>query len=131
VVQHHVEARFLEDEEGTAAQERREGELHGPDRYGVEETRVQAAEHVHDLSLVVDGVAEVGELVGVLLEACEVAQDGHVALHQAAEVRADEDSLRLRVVEEERGDGTPHVRRRGRALVNKTEDFRRDAVVQP
>lgn len=86
------------------------------------ESLIEATEHLEDKLAVGEGVAEVTQLVGVLLQLAEVGENRHVALDQRAQCEADVDGLHLHVVEEQPANSSPN----GRSSRSRHDDEPKD-----
>lgn len=81
----------------------------------VGEALVEASNHVEDEGAIGDGLAEGAEIVGHLLEAAAVHDDGEIPLDEVVEFRLEVNGVNLPVAEELGLDGEPSVPG-GRAL---------------
>jgi hypothetical protein len=105
--------------------------LGGKDRLDVAGGFVQAADQVQHLAGLGDGVADVTQVVGELLELAAVVSDGEVALNNIAELRLKKDSALQLVVAKESLNGRPDGEGVSVGLVDEVEDELVDGCAEP
>lgn len=124
-------AALLEQQKGTAPEERRKWHLHHEDWNSIAEAVVQPPEHVQHLFAIGDRLTEIGQAVGAVFEPREVGDHQACALLDAAEVHGEEDGLVLMVLQEEGGDGRPELGGGCTTLVNESKDLWANSLVEP
>ena len=105
--------------------------LGGEHRLDVAVLGVQSAEEVQHLAGFGDGMTNVAQFVGELLQLGAVGVDAEIALDDAAEVSLKDESTVHLVVAEETFDVRPDGERGGIGLVNEVEDALVDGCVEP
>jgi hypothetical protein len=120
---------LLEEQVGAGTHE--DVRLGGEHRLDVAVLGVQSAEEVQHLAGLGDGMTNVAQFVGELLQLGAVGVDAEIALDDAAEVSLMDDSTVHLVVAEETFDVRPDGECRGIGLVDEVEDALVDGCVEP
>ena len=83
---------------------------------------VEAADDVEDESAVLNGFAEIGEVVGHTLELLAVIGDGEITLHESSELGVEDEGASLTVAQELGLDGEPSGASGGAAVAPSHDD---------
>ena len=83
---------------------------------------VEAADDVEDESAVLNGFAEIGEVVGHALELLAVIGDGEITLHKSSELGVEDEGASLTVAQELGLDGEPSGASGGAAVAPSHDD---------
>ena len=120
---------LLEEEVGTGTHEG--VRLGGEHRLDVAVLGFQSAEEVQHLAGLGDGMTNVAQFVGELLQLGAVGVDAEIALDDAAEVSLKDNSTVHLVVAEETFDVRPDGERGGIGIVDEVEDTLVESCVEP
>ena len=124
-------AEFLQEKEGASGGEGVRRRLGRDDGLEMAIARIQPAQKIEHLARLGDGVAEVAEDVGEVLELAAVVVDAHVTLLEGTEFGLDEDGAVHLIVAEEALDGVPDGERGCLGLVDEVEDLVVHGGVEP
>ena len=124
-----VQLQLFEEEVGARTHEG--VRLGGEHRLDMAKFLVQAAKQIQHLAGLGDGVADVAQAIGELLQLGAVVRDAEVALNDAAELGLKENRALHLIVAEEALDVRPDGERRGIGLVDEVEDALVDGGVDP
>jgi hypothetical protein len=120
---------LLEKKVGTCAHER--VGLGSEHKFDMAEFGIQATEKVQDLARLGDGMTDIAQVVGELLQLGAVLVDAEVTLDDIAEFRLEQDSALKLIVSEETFDFCPDGEGGSFKFVDEVEDTLVDGGVDP